>query len=82
MGELMRFLMWGLLIWLGWRWLTRQQTAQTTEQSPDHDVTPMVKCSQCQVYLPTDEAFHYRNHHFCSQQHQQDFLNQATSGQH
>lgn len=79
MGELIRLLIVALLIWCGWRWLTR--SARLDNSTPMHaSTTPkrMVKCAQCALHLPDTEAFHYRDLHFCSQSHQAAFLAQHT----
>jgi uncharacterized protein len=81
MGELIRLLLLALLVWLGWRWLTQRQHPAPPDTAPSSQPpAPMVRCAHCALHLPAADAFHYRDLHFCCQQHQADFL-QAHQGE-
>lgn len=65
-------------IWLVWRLV---RGALLPGRSPAHSDAPqkdaaarMLRCEQCDVHVPETEAFTARGHHFCSQEHQQLWL--------
>jgi uncharacterized protein len=84
MGEILRLVILTLIVWLVWRWLNQRDALHTRTTSetaqPVPPSTSMVKCAQCQLFLPTDDAFHFRDFHFCCQQHQHDYLVQHNTG--
>ncbi|MDX1804906.1 MAG: PP0621 family protein [Alcanivorax sp.] len=74
-----RLLIIGLLLYLAWRVVKQllPGAPSSTSQNPSHsDDAPeqMVKCMQCGVHVPASEAFSYRGQHFCSQEHQRQYL--------
>ncbi len=82
---IVRIIILAIIIWLVWYWLIRQpDTAKKTTQrnnEPENNngSTRMVKCADCQLFLPIDEALQYGDHHFCSQQHLAHFNHQTHS---
>jgi len=75
---LFRLLFWIALIaaafWL-WRRLTRKKTPNAQQQGS----LPMVRCAQCGVHVPQDQALQAHDRWYCSQAHlEQD----STSGGH
>lgn len=66
---LFRLLFWIILIatafWL-WRRLTSKRT---TTRKPEQPTLPMVRCAQCGIHLPRDQALQERDHWYCSQAH-------------
>ena len=75
---LFRLLFWIALIaaafWL-WRRLTRKKTPTAQQQGS----LPMVRCAQCGVHVPQNQALQAHDRWYCSQAHlEQD----STSGGH
>lgn len=66
---LFRLLFWIILIaaafWL-WRRLTRKRGSA---RKPEQPTLPMVRCAQCGLHLPRDQALQARDHWYCSQAH-------------
>lgn len=69
----MKFLLWGLVIYLAWRWLTAQKkTVADQTTSTENGAEKMVQCAQCGIHLPISEAITGSNHQlFCSHEHSQ-----------
>ena len=72
----MKYLIWGLLIYLLWRWYTTSNKANTDESSSGsqseaaNDAEPMVQCAQCGLHLPVSEALPGPDGVvFCSREH-------------
>ncbi|KZX57237.1 PP0621 family protein [Stutzerimonas frequens] len=65
---LFRLLFWIALIaaafWL-WRRLTQKKTPTTQQQGS----LPMVRCAQCGVHVPQDQALQSQGRWYCSQAH-------------
>jgi len=65
---LFRLLFWLAIIftaiWL-WRRLTRRAAPKQSVSTP----TPMVRCTQCGVHVPREQALQYDEHWYCSQAH-------------
>lgn len=67
----MKFFLWALVIYLGWRWLTAQKrTAADQTASTENGAEKMVQCAQCGIHLPISEAITGSDRKlFCSQEH-------------
>lgn len=71
----MKYLLWALVIYLGWRWLAAKKktvTGQTAAEAPstENGVEKMVQCAQCGIHLPISEAIAGSDRQlFCSQEH-------------
>ncbi len=83
----MKYLLFGLLAYLAWRWYTAQRSndepAVQAPPSPAPSVNgpeKMVSCAQCGVYLPQSEAISGVGElHFCSTEHRHQYS--QASGQ-
>lgn len=76
---LIRLLIVAALIWLVWRVLRqtllggpRQDTPPSDEHRPQSQ--KMVRCAWCQVHTPETQALRLEQHHFCSEDHRQLWL--------
>lgn len=70
----MKYLLWALVIYLGWRWLLAQKKTVAADQAAtaENGVEKMVQCAQCGIHLPISEAISGSDHKlFCSQEHSQ-----------
>ena len=72
---LIRILLIVLLIWVAWR-LLRQALlpgpgagSGSGEANRGDSPTRMVRCAQCGVHLPEQEAVHKDDHFFCGKEH-------------
>lgn len=73
---LIRLIIIAALIYLAWR-VIKRLLAQAKPTGPDHASGKpqiMVKCAQCGVHVPSAEAFSHNGQHFCSQDHQRQYL--------
>ncbi len=61
----MKYLLWGLVLYLGWRWITASNKAigpesaggQGMRNGADADAAEkMVQCARCGIHLPVSEA--------------------------
>ncbi len=66
---LLRVLLLGALVWLGWM-IWRQIRDPGRDQTPT-PIEKMVKCAHCQHHVPIDSAIKVGDHHYCKQ-HQPD----------
>jgi uncharacterized protein len=79
---LVRLIIFALVIWLAWRLvkatLMQKRGEQGRQRSSEQDnrVQKMVRCHQCGVHVPENEAFSHQSLHFCSQEHQRVYLEQ------
>lgn len=74
MTGIIRLVILAALVWLAWRVL-RQVLAPSRRPPPgDDDAARMLRCETCGVHVPETEAFVARGHAFCSQTHQQQWL--------
>jgi uncharacterized protein len=67
----MKFLLWALVIYLGWRWFTAQKKSVADQTAPaDNGAEKMVQCAHCGIHLPASEAISGPDSTiFCSQEH-------------
>lgn len=67
----MKFLLWALVIYLGWRWFVAQKKTVAGESaSAENGVEQMVQCAQCGIHLPASEAIAGPERKlFCSHEH-------------
>ena len=75
----MKYLLWALVIYLGWRWLLAQKksaadseekSAATSEATAEIGAEKMVQCVQCGIHLPISESITGSDGKlFCSQEH-------------
>ncbi|BAP13339.1 MAG: hypothetical protein AOY29_05390 [Alcanivorax borkumensis] len=75
---LIRLIIIAALIYLAWR-VMKQLLAQARPTAPDNSTSNpqiMVKCAQCGVHVPAPDAFSHGGLHFCSQEHQRQYLEQ------
>lgn len=77
---LIRLIIFIALIWIVWR-LVKHTLASRGISSPGNrppararDGEKMVRCEQCGVHVPEGEAFFHKQLSFCSQEHQQVYL--------
>ncbi len=81
----MKYLLFGLLAYLAWRWYTAQRPNDEPAAPPSPppqtgDAEKMIGCAQCGVYLPQSEAVTGPDSlHFCSDEHRRHYLSQRTS---
>ena len=72
----MKFLLWALLIYLAWRWISAPKKKAAEHERPaanDDSAERMVRCAQCGIYLPASEAImDARSQQFCSEAHRAD----------
>ncbi|WP_114417945.1 PP0621 family protein [Marinospirillum perlucidum] len=68
---IIRLLVFVLVFWAGWRLWQYWQQARPSEKTSDKDDPgpKMVKCQECGVHLPADEAIQSGDLHFCSIDH-------------
>lgn len=76
MTGIIRLLILGLLVWLAWKLVRRLISPPAGKQPParGNGSTRMLRCEQCGVHVPEPDAFIARGHAFCSQAHQQQWL--------
>lgn len=76
----MKYLLWAVLIYLGWRWFQASQQsdrpaapdAPEPEAGGEGAVEKMVRCDQCGIHLPASEAVDAPGAlHFCSPAHRE-----------
>ena len=70
----MKFVLWALVIYLGWRWFAAQKktVAGVEPKAPgaEEGVEQMVQCAQCGIHLPASEAIAGPERKlFCSYEH-------------
>ena len=83
----MKYLLLGLLAYVGWRWYVGQR-AKGAPTMPAPPVPPasaggtaekMVSCAHCGIHLPQSEAVGgARALHFCSDDHRRQYDHQDT----
>jgi uncharacterized protein len=75
--NLIRILALALIIWLIYRmikqWLTNKRDRQVESRKETPAVGKMVKCEQCGLHIPEQEAVQSQGRHFCSIQHRDQF---------
>lgn len=80
---IIRLILIAAAIWLVWRVVKQTLLAPPRDDkhsnegtSAENTDTPsrMLKCEQCGVHVPEADAFSARGHHFCSNAHQQAWL--------
>ena len=73
---LIRLIIIAALIYLAWRVIKRLLAQARPNDSGNSSGNPqiMVKCAQCGVHVPTSDAFSHNGQHFCSQEHQRQYL--------
>ncbi|PHR67097.1 PP0621 family protein [Alcanivorax sp.] len=69
---LIRLIIIAALIYLAWRVIKRLLAQARPTDSGNPQI--MVKCAQCGVHVPTPEAFSHNGLHFCTQEHQRQYL--------
>ncbi|MGB4347048.1 MAG: PP0621 family protein [Burkholderiaceae bacterium] len=61
----MKYLLWGLVLYLGWRWVTAPRKAVSSDAADGQSdpsgadaqtVEKMVQCARCGIHLPVSEA--------------------------
>jgi uncharacterized protein len=75
----MKYLLWALVIYLGWRWLAAQKksaadsaatSAADSAATAENGAEKMVQCAQCGIHLPISESITGSDRKlFCSQEH-------------
>lgn len=70
--------MFRLLFWIAlitaavWLWRRFKSSADTPQSAPSEDnPTPMVRCAQCGVHIPRQQALNESQRWYCSQLHLQ-----------
>ena len=73
---LIRLIIIAALIYLAWRVIKRLLAQARPSESGSGSGNPqiMVKCAHCGVHVPTPDAFSHNGQHFCSQEHQRQYL--------
>lgn len=76
---LIRLLIVAALIWLVWRVLRQTLLGPARQNPPPADgqnptSQKMVRCDWCQVHTPESQALRLEQHHFCSEEHRQRWL--------
>lgn len=74
---LIRLLIIAALVYLVWRVVKSLLGERRRRDSVAGQSTlsqKMVKCQQCGVHVPANEAFQHNNMAFCSQDHQRQYL--------
>ncbi|MDF1629010.1 MAG: PP0621 family protein [Alcanivoracaceae bacterium] len=75
---LIRLLLVAALIWLVWRVLRQTLLGAPREGGKTHNQPPqsqkMVRCDWCQVHTPESQTVRLQEHHFCSEDHRQQWL--------
>lgn len=67
---LLRLLLWAALIAaVIWFWRRWQRDDSRTEKTAEPSSQPMVRCAQCRVHLPQDQAVSDNDQWYCSQEH-------------
>ena len=73
---LIRFLIAALVIWLiarlAWRLLSKPKSTPAKKE-----VQNMVRCAQCGLHLPEQEAFAHEEQYYCCKQHLREGSKQA-----
>jgi len=73
---IIRLLVFVMVFWAGWRlWQYWQgfQNQRVEDQQGKEGHESMVRCEQCGVHLPASEAIKSGSHHFCCQEHRDEF---------
>ena len=77
----MKYLLWAVLLYLGWRWYLSkksqptspsQEASSATDQAPEAAASTekMVACAHCGIHLPLSESVQGTGAlHFCSNEH-------------
>ena len=77
---IIRLLLLLAMLWLAWRLVRNLLPGARTDQSQDTPPSAppteskMIRCEQCGVHIPEQEAFSARGHFFCSLEHQNAWL--------
>lgn len=71
---LIRLIILALLVYLVWR-LIKTVTARGGKSVPQN-TERMLRCAHCGVYVPEHLALPHKDHHFCSPEHRQAWLEQ------
>jgi uncharacterized protein len=76
-----KYVLWALLLYLGWRWYLskksppsspQQEASAATEEAPEAGASTekMVSCAHCGIHLPISESVQGTGAlHFCSDEH-------------
>jgi uncharacterized protein len=67
------------VLWRLWVLLTRGNESRRDSAAQRRLSEDVVRCSLCDVHVPSHEAVEARGHHFCSEAHRQQFLEQNES---
>ena len=66
-----------IVLFIGWILysLFRRWQNQLPKSSSDSDekIDTMVKCAECGVHVPQQNAIEYKGHFFCSKEHRDNF---------
>ncbi|SHF64866.1 uncharacterized protein SAMN02745148_03189 [Modicisalibacter ilicicola DSM 19980] len=76
---IIRLIIFAVLFWAGLKLyrMYREWKLEHGADQPRHlDDARMVRCSQCRVHLPEDEALRQGDRWFCSHEHRDKFLEQ------
>ena len=75
MPNLIRFIVLIAIVWLVYR-LIKQWRAQSRnlKKKTDERIENIVKCAQCGVHIPENEAIHYNDQVFCSSAHKDEYI--------
>ncbi|RJG15957.1 hypothetical protein D4A39_15920 [Alcanivorax profundi] len=77
---LIRLLIIAALIYLAWRAAKRLLAGpQGKPPATPTQSQNMLKCQQCGVHVPANEAFSHNGKHFCCQDHQRQYLEHHES---
>lgn len=77
MGGLIRLVIIIALVWLVWRLIKKTLAGRGTparRQDKPGGPEKMVRCAKCGVHVPEGQAFFHKHLSFCSQEHQQEYL--------
>ncbi len=75
MPNLIRVIVLVAIVWLVYR-MIKQWRAQThsIKKNPADKIETIVKCSQCGVHIPENEAVIHDSHTFCSTAHKDEYI--------
>lgn len=70
-----RLILIGIVIWLVWRAIAANRQQGAVKRKPRPGIGRMVRCDQCGLFVPADEALRSGSRAFCCEAHRR----QATA---
>jgi uncharacterized paraquat-inducible protein A len=78
---LIRVIVFGLAIWLVYKFYQAYVARVASFDKQEKPTGTMIKCSECNTYIPKDKAISSGAQWFCCRAHQKDFEQKNNSDQ-